>query len=283
MSFLIITGLSGAGKSTALNFLEDKGYFCVDNLPPVLLDKFAELCARSDMQRIAVVIDIRGGKFFDDFFQQLTILKKNGINYEIIFLEASDRTIISRYKETRRRHPLAEEGRILEAIQKERELLEELKGQAGRIIDTSHIDVKGLKQELQDLYDFQRDEKKNLSIDITSFGFKYGIPLDADIVLDVRFLPNPYYVDFLKEKTGREQDVIDYIEKWPITEEFFQRLFSFIEFLLPEYHKEGKSHLGIAIGCTGGQHRSVFTVDKLKDFLEKKEFLVRSEHRDIDK
>ena len=283
MDILIITGLSGAGKSKALNFFEDKGYFCVDNLPPALLAKFTELCQHSEMNKIAIVIDIRGEKFFDAFFEQIGTLKDKQINYEIIFLEASDKTLISRYKETRRRHPLAEEGRILDAIQKERSILEEIKGKAGRIIDTSELNVREFQAELKDIYDFQRDEKRSLAIDITSFGFKYGIPLDADMVFDVRFLPNPYYVDFLKEKTGKEKKVEEYILKWPVTRKFYDKFFAFIDFLLPEYNQEGKSHLGIAIGCTGGQHRSVLTAEKLEEYLLDRDFLVRTEHRDINK
>lgn len=279
----MITGLSGAGKSKALNFFEDRGYFCVDNLPPALLAKFAELCQHSDMDKIAIVIDIRGEKFFDDFFEQISYFKKNDINYEILFLEASDSTLITRYKETRRRHPLAEEGRILDAIKKERTLLERLKGKAGRIIDTSRLDVKTFFEELSDFVGFQQDEKENLLIDITSFGFKYGIPRDADMVFDVRFLPNPYYVDFLKNKTGEDDRVEEYIMKWPVTGSFYEKFFDFIEFLLPEYTREGKSHLGIAIGCTGGKHRSVVTANKVKEFLLESDYTTRLEHRDINK
>ncbi len=283
MDFLIITGLSGAGKSVALNFFEDKGYFCVDNLPPVLLDKFAELCLHSKLLKIAIVIDIRGGHFFDSLFKKLSYLKENGINYEIIFLEASDKILISRFKETRRRHPLGGEGRILEAIQKERHLLEEIKGKASRIIDTSNYQKKDFYNELQEVYNFRKNENDALSIYIISFGFKYGIPLDADMVFDVRFLPNPYYVKHLKEKTGQEKKIKDYIMKWPVSQDFYHRFFGFIKFLLPEYKKEGKSHLGIAIGCTGGKHRSVVTANLLKEKLVEQDFNVVVEHRDIKK
>ncbi|MFW5788202.1 MAG: RNase adapter RapZ [Halanaerobiales bacterium] len=283
MDFIIITGLSGAGKSTALNFFEDEGYFCVDNLPPALLTKFAELCKFSDMDRIAIVIDIRGKKFFDAFFEQISYLKDNQFNYDIIFLEASNKTLISRYKETRRRHPLAREGRVLDAIRKERSLLEEIKGKAGRIIDTSEMNIKEFQEDLKEISDFRNKNKQRLAIDITSFGFKYGIPLDADMVFDVRFLPNPYYVDVLKEKTGQEKEVEEYIMKWPVTRDFYNKFFSFIEFLLPEYNQEGKSHLGIAIGCTGGHHRSVLTAEKLKEHLYARDYPARVEHRDIEK
>ena len=281
MEFLIITGLSGAGKTVALNFFEDKGYFCVDNLPPALLTKFAELCRHSELKKIAIVIDIRGEKFFDAFFKQITYLKEHDISYEIIFLEASDKTLISRFKESRRPHPLGDEGRMYDAIQKERFLLEELKGKASRIINTSELGIDKFYQELEKIYDFQQDEHRNMSISIVSFGFKYGAPMDSDLVFDVRFLPNPYYVEALKNKTGQEKEVKKYVLKWPVTQAFYDKLFSFIKFLLPEYKKEGKSHLGIAIGCTGGKHRSVVTANSLKNELMNLDYRVVVEHRDI--
>ncbi len=283
MEFLIITGMSGAGKSVALDFFEDMGYFCIDNLPPAFLDKFAELCRHSELKKIAIVIDIRGREFFNALFGELSKLDKKGLNYEILFLEASDESLIRRYKETRRKHPLDIEGRILDAILKERGLLEEIRGKANKIIDTSKLAKKELYNELKHIYSFHKIDKNSMSISIISFGYKYGIPMDADMVFDVRFLPNPYYVSSLKEHTGEEDLVQDYILKWPITEKFYKKFFDFIEFLLPEYKKEGKSHLMLAIGCTGGKHRSVTTAIRLKDYLLKRGYRVIVEHKDIHK
>ncbi|MFP4017235.1 MAG: RNase adapter RapZ [Halanaerobiales bacterium] len=283
MELLIITGMSGAGKSVVLDFFEDMGYFCIDNLPPAFLNKFAELCRHSKLQKIAIVIDIRGREFFNALFGELTLLEKKNLNYEILFLEASDETLIRRYKETRRKHPLDKEGRILDAILKERSLLEELRGKANKIIDTSRLARRELYNELKRVYSSHQIDKNTMSVSIISFGYKYGIPMDADMVFDVRFLPNPYYVSSLKEHTGEEQVVQDYVLKWPITEKFYNKFFDLIEFLLPEYKKEGKSHLMIAIGCTGGKHRSVTTAIKLKDHLLKKGYRVSVEHKDIQK
>ncbi|MFW5787040.1 MAG: RNase adapter RapZ [Halanaerobiales bacterium] len=283
MKFLIITGMSGAGKSLALNFFEDRGYFCVDNLPPALISKFGEICLHSELDKIAVVSDIRGREFFAALFSKVSHLEEIGINYEILFLEASDETLIKRYKETRRRHPLDKEGRILDAIRKERKMLEELRGRASNIIDTSEMSIKEFNKELKRVFSFQQLDQTDLSISIISFGFKYRIPKDADMVFDVRFLPNPHYVSFLKDKTGEDEDVQKYILKWPVSLKFYDKFFDFIDFLLPEYTKEGKSHLSIAIGCTGGQHRSVFTAEKLQDHLDERGYRTAVEHRDIDK
>ncbi len=283
MKFLIVTGLSGAGKSVALNYFEDKGYFCVDNMPSALLSKFAELCYHSELEKIAVVIDIRGGQFFDSLSANLSYLKDNNIEFEILFLEASTKTLISRYKETRRRHPLKEEGRVYDAINKEKKILEKLRGMANKIIDTSDLSIKQLYSELQKVYDFQHSDKQSLSISIISFGFKYGIPMDTDLLFDVRFLPNPHYVDSLKRKTGKDKEVEDYVMKWPVTQTFYEKFLDLIIFLLPEYNREGKSHLSIAIGCTGGKHRSVTLACKLKDYLKVHNYQAAVEHRDIDK
>ncbi len=283
MKFILITGMSGAGKSTTLNFFEDSGYFCVDNLPPALISKFAELCLHSELNKIAVVCDIRGGKFFDALTEKLNYLEANQINHEILFLEASDKALVDRYKETRRRHPLEEEGRVLDAIREERKRLEQLRGKAHNVIDTSSISIKELKQKLRRDYIGGDEDLQSLTINIISFGFKYGIPLDADNVFDVRFLANPYYVDSLRELTGKDKEVEDYIMKWPITKRFYDKFFELIEFLIPEYEKEGKSHLSIAIGCTGGHHRSVATAIQLKDFLDSQGYKVTVNHRDINK
>ncbi|MFW5981795.1 MAG: RNase adapter RapZ [Halanaerobiaceae bacterium] len=283
MEFLIITGMSGAGKSVALDFFEDMDYFCIDNLPPAFINKFAELCRHSKMKKIAIVIDIRGREFFNALFGELTLMEKEGFNYEILFLEASDEALIRRFKETRRKHPLDTEGRILESILKERSLLEEIRGKAHKIIDTSNLSTKELFAELKRIYSFHKIDKETMSLSIISFGYKYGMPLDSDMVFDVRFLPNPHYVNSLKNHTGEEKIVQDYVMKWPLTEKFYKKFFDFIEFLLPEYRKEGKSHLMIAIGCTGGKHRSVTTAIKLRDHLLKKDYRVILEHRDINK
>lgn len=282
MDFLLITGMSGAGKSLALNHFEDRGYFCVDNLPPALISKFAKLCLQSDLNKIALVSDIRGREFFNELFQELAKIEKMNLNYNILFLEASDDILIRRYKESRRRHPLDEEGRVLDSIERERKLLEELRGRATKIIDTGELKIDELKAELNQLF-FSGQKKDLLHLSLISFGFKYGIPRDADLVMDVRFLPNPYYVDSLKEKTGNQIEVQDYVLKWPVTNKFYHKFFDLIDFLLPEYEKEGKSHLSIAIGCTGGKHRSVTTVNKLKEFLAEKDFKISIEHRDLDK
>lgn len=282
MDFLLITGMSGAGKSLALNHFEDRGYFCVDNLPPALISKFAKLCLQSDLNKIALVSDIRGREFFNELFQELAKIEKMDLNYNILFLEASDDILIRRYKESRRRHPLDEEGRVLDSIERERKLLEELRGRATKIIDTGELKIDELKAELNQLF-FSDQQNDLLHLSLISFGFKYGIPRDADLVMDVRFLPNPYYVDSLKEKTGNQTEVQDYVLKWPVTNKFYHKFFDLIDFLLPEYEKEGKSHLSIAIGCTGGKHRSVTTVNKLKEFLANKDFKISIEHRDLDK
>ena len=283
MDFLLITGMSGAGKSLALNFFEDRGYFCVDNLPPALITKFAKLCLHSEMNKIAIVSDIRGREFFEALYSQLSNLEEMNIDHEILYLEASNETLIRRYKETRRKHPLDEEGRMIEAIKKERKLMEEFRGKSTNIIDTSRLSVKEFNKELESIYSFAEGEENKISISIVSFGFKYGMPKDADLVFDVRFLPNPHYVNHLKDKTGKDKEVQDYIFKWPVANKFYNKLFDFIEFLIPEYVKEGKSHLSIAIGCTGGQHRSVFTALKLKEFIENKDYRAVIKHRDIDK
>ncbi len=282
MEFLLITGMSGAGKSLTLNYFEDRGYFCVDNLPPALISKFAELCIQSDLDRIALVSDIRGREFFNELFVELEKLENLNLNYNVLFLEASNEVLIRRYKESRRRHPLDEAGRILDAIEQERKILEEIRGRATKIIDTGELKKSELQEELNNCY-FAETNKSTLHISLISFGFKYGIPRDADLVIDVRFLPNPYYVDSLKNKTGEDTVVQNYVMKWPVTNKFYNKFFDLIEFLLPEYKNEGKSHLSIALGCTGGKHRSVTTVLKLAESLKDLPYNINIEHRDIEK
>ncbi len=279
---VIITGMSGAGKTQVMRFMEDLGYFCVDNLPPALIPKFAELCEQSAgrVTKIALVVDIRGGEFFDQLMQVLGEMDQQDILTEVLFLEASDETLIHRYKETRRRHPLAPEGRISEGIRRERDRLEYVRGRATHIIDTSNLTTQQLKERITELYENANDTVR-LHITIVSFGFKYGIPLDADMVFDVRFLPNPFYVEPLRRKSGENQLVQEYISKWPVTHQFLNRLQSFVDFLIPHYVKEGKSQLVIAVGCTGGLHRSVFVSTKIRDLLVGQGYQVSLEHRDI--
>ncbi len=279
---VIITGMSGAGKTQVVRVMEDLGYFCVDNLPPALIPKFAELCDQSSgrVSRIALVVDIRGGEFFDELIHVLSELDRESLMAEVLFLEASDTTLIQRYKETRRRHPMAPQGRISEGIRLERDRLEYVRGRSTHIIDTSNLSPAQLKERITELYGGGSEQIK-LSINVVSFGFKYGIPLDADMVFDVRFLPNPFYVESLRCKSGEDQEVRDYIVKWPVTHQFLTRLQSFIDFLVPHYVKEGKSQLVIAIGCTGGMHRSVFVAGKIRDSLSDQGYQVALEHRDI--
>lgn len=282
--FVIITGLSGAGKSQAVHSFEDLGYFCIDNLPPMLIPKFAEVAAQSDgkINRIALVSDIRGGDFFSNLQEALQMLRGIGFDYEVLFLEADDEVLICRFKETRRRHPLASLGSISEGIKEERKLLSEIRGQADKIIDTSDFSPQQLKEEITTLY-AQGSEEENILITLVAFGFKYGVPLDSDLVFDVRFLPNPHYVEHLRPLTGCDENVKEYVWKWSITHKFFQKLVDMVEFLVPCYIKEGKPQLVISIGCTGGKHRSVAIVNELEKILKGKNFKVITEYRDISK
>ncbi len=280
--FVIITGLSGAGKSETVRCFEDLGYFCVDNLPPVLIPKFAELCAQSDgrINKIALVVDIRGGSFFDDIFEALENLEQNGFTYETLYLEAREEVLIRRFKESRRRHPLSSTGSILEGIRAEQERLQEIRGKATMIIDTSDLNARGLREIINQNYS-QLPQQEKMLVTVVSFGFKNGLPLDADLIFDVRFLPNPHYVDSLRELTGNHAEVANYVLKWPLAVRFLSKLYDFIDFLGPQYVKEGKTNLIIGIGCTGGQHRSVTIANKLGDFLRTKGYRVIVDHRDI--
>jgi len=284
IKFVIVSGLSGAGKTQAIWSLEDLGFFCVDNLPPTLIPKFAELCAQSEgrINKIALVVDIRGGGFFDAVYDSLENLRELGIKYEILFLEASDETLVRRFKESRRPHPLSPDGGILEGIREERARLEELKGKAHQIIDTSNLTNKQLKEQITSMYGVDKQEQ-SLNITVMSFGYKYGIPMDADLVFDVRFLPNPHYIEELRPLTGNDKEIQDYVLDSPISRTFIRKFYSLIKFLLPHYIKEGKTSLAIAIGCTGGRHRSVTMANKLVDLLDQKNYNVIKRHRDIDK
>lgn len=278
---VIITGLSGAGKTQAIRCLEDLGYFCVDNLLPGLVPKFVELLdqAQEHLKKAAVVMDIRGGRFFSSVFEALDYLDASGIKYEILFLEAMDEALVRRYKETRRRHPLTPEGRILEGIMEERRRLEELRGRASKVIDTSELSPIELREQLRELY--AGDRQGRLVVTVMSFGFKYGIPLDADLVMDVRFLPNPHYDEVLRPLTGKEEKVQQYVLGSQVTHTFLESFINLLSFLLPYYIQEGKSHLVVAIGCTGGQHRSVVLAEKVAEALRARQYRVSLKHRDI--
>ena len=285
MRFVIVTGMSGAGKSTALKMLEDMGYFCVDNLPIMLLPKFAEMITtpNTEVNRVALGIDIRSGQSLDGLEEQLEEMYTRGIDYEILFLDAKSNVLVKRYKETRRQHPLGGVGHIDVGIAKERERIAFLKMRATYILDTSRMLTRELKAELEKIF-VEGKDFKNLYVTIMSFGFKYGIPEDADLVFDVRFLPNPYYIEDLKAKTGNDKEVQEYVLNNERADVFLEKLTGMIDFLLPNYIWEGKNHLVIAIGCTGGKHRSVTLANCLYDFVKKQEqYGVRIDHRDIGK
>lgn len=282
---VIITGMSGAGKTIAVQSMEDLGFFCVDNLPPVLIPKFAELIEQSQgrIGKVALVIDLRGREFFTSLSESLRYIQENyTYSYDILFLDCTDSVLVQRYKETRRRHPLAPEGLPLEGIKLERELLEELKGLATQVIDTSNLKPLALKEKI--IQQFKSVSQRNMMINMTSFGFKYGIPIDADLIFDVRFLPNPHYEDHLRPKTGQDAEVYDYVMKWPSTQTFLTKLLDMLNFLIPQYNKEGKSQIVIGIGCTGGKHRSVALAEYLGKVMGDRETeVVRISHRDADR
>ncbi|MFD1957047.1 RNase adapter RapZ [Paenibacillus thailandensis] len=282
---VIITGMSGAGKTIAVQSLEDLGFFCVDNLPPVLIPKFAELIDQSNgkIGKVALVIDLRGREFFTALSESLHFLRNNStISFEIVFLDARDDVLVQRYKESRRRHPLAPDGMPLEGIHLERRMLQDLKGSASLVIDTSSLKPSQLKDRI--ISRFVSGGQSTLSVNVISFGFKYGIPIDADLIYDVRFLPNPHYVDQLRPHTGQNPDVYDYVMKWPETQQFLTKLLDMLQFLIPLYRKEGKSQVVIGIGCTGGKHRSVAISEYLGRMLGASDTeRVRVTHRDADR
>lgn len=283
MRFIIVTGLSGAGKTEATRSLEDMGYFCVDNLPPKLIPKFAEACVQSQgkINKVALVIDIRGGIFFDDLFESLNYLKNQEFKYEILFLDASDEVLVKRFKETRRSHPLAPGSRIITGINEERSRLREVKDRADIIIDTSKYAIKDLREEMTKNYGDVEQPEKQLSVTILSFGFKYGIPVDSDLVFDVRFIPNPFYIPELKPYSGNDEPVKNYVLAQEETKGFIKRVDELLEFLIPNYKKEGKRQLIISIGCTGGRHRSVAIANAIYESLNSKNYNISVEHRDI--
>lgn len=285
MRFVIVTGMSGAGKSTALKMLEDVGYFCVDNLPVPLVPKLAELLLvpNSEINKIALGMDIRSGQAFSELENVLSELTQSGLDYEILFLDSKDEVLVKRYKETRRNHPLAGDGRVDSGIRKERDKLKVLREKADYILDTSQLLTRELKAELTKIF-VENKEFKNLYITILSFGFKYGIPSDSDLVFDVRFLPNPYYIEEMRPQTGNDKEVRDFVMQNRKTGEFLQKLEDMVRFLIPNYITEGKHQLVIAIGCTGGKHRSVTLANALYESLKKEEnYGIKIEHRDIEK
>jgi RNase adapter protein RapZ len=283
IQLVIITGMSGAGKTVAIQSFEDLGFFCVDNLPPTLLPKFLELMKESGnkMNKVALVMDLRGREFFDHLFQALDDLAETSwLTPQILFLDADDSALVRRYKETRRSHPLAQSGLPLEGISQERELLEELKGRAKQIYNTSTMKPRELREKI--LTEFSMNKQSIFTVNVTSFGFKHGIPIDADLVFDVRFLPNPHYIDHMRPKTGLDEDVSTYVLKWNETQKFLEKVTDLLGFMLPHYKREGKSQLVVAIGCTGGQHRSVALSEYIGHFFEK-DYHTKISHRDIKK
>lgn len=285
MEFLIVTGLSGSGKSGVINVLEDIGYYCIDNIPPQLIPKFAEICIRSEkiIHNVAIVTDIRGGELFFELDKGLEYFRDNGLDYKILFLDASDDVLIRRYKETRRRHPLDEQchGSITQAIATERDMLSSVRENADYYIDTSELSVAQLKENVYEL--FLENPNDSMVVKVMSFGFKFGCAREADLVFDVRCLPNPFYIPELKTHTGLEECVSGYVMNFDQSKELLERLTSLIDFLLPLYHAEGKSQLVVAFGCTGGKHRSVTFAEEMYKHLTEKKVKCRISHRDIEK
>lgn len=280
---VVISGPSGSGKSTAIKALEDLGYYCVDNMPVALLPKFMELLARSgEIAKVAAVIDVRERAFLKDVAQVFSDLKFSGYNLELVYLEASDDALVRRFSETRRRHPLAAEESPLEGLTKERELLKELKSLADRVVDTTEFNVHELREAIKEFFSGPVTREK-MALNFISFGYRYGLPPDADLVIDVRFLPNPYFVDSLKRHDGLEQSVRDYILSREEAKEFLKRFRGFLDYLIPLYWKEGKSYLTIAVGCTGGKHRSVAMVEAIAEGIGTAMVSIRKRHRDIGK
>ena len=283
MRFVIVTGMSGGGKSTALRMLEDAGFYCVDNLPVPLIEKFVELIAmpNSEVSKVALGLDVRADQPFEDAQKVLEKLKENGYSFEILFMEAGDQVLLKRYKETRRMHPLSPEGRVEDGIRKERKILQDIRSKADYVIDTSKLLTRELKEEIDHIF-VQNEEYNSLMVTILSFGFKHGIPADADLVFDVRFLPNPFYIDELKYKTGNDKEVQDYVMSFPEAEIFIDKLCDILSFLIPNYVKEGKYQLVIGIGCTGGKHRSVTLANRLYSRMKNKgNYGLKIAHRDV--
>ncbi len=283
VEFLVVTGLSGAGKSHAAHALEDLGFFCVDNLPPTLIPRFAELVLHADgrVGRAAVVVDVRSGEFFDELTEALQHLEALGLPYRILFLDASDEVLVRRFHETRRKHPLTGSGSVLEGIQAERERLRPLRERAHRILDTSEMRPGDLRAELQNLFGQATGRGLGCAVTVVSFGYKHGLPLDADMVFDTRFLPNPHYVEELRDRSGLDPEVRKYVFASERTRDFWERLLEMVLFLLPELEREGRTDVTVAVGCTGGRHRSVAVAEELVRVLRERGYQARARHRDI--
>lgn len=282
LDLVVITGMSGAGKTVAVQSFEDLGYFCIDNMPPNLIPKFWELIKESGkITKIALVVDLRSRAFFEEIQAMLVEIENTAfINTRVLFLDASDSELVSRYKETRRTHPLAMDGLITEGIRKERAILEELKADASFVIDTTQLSPRQLREQINE--EFRSSNDTGFRIEMVSFGFKYGLPIDADIVMDVRFLPNPHYIDELRPLSGLEKPVYDYVMGFSATESFYQQFLTLLQTIMPGYVEEGKNNVMIAIGCTGGQHRSVALTQRIGDALAEN-YKVNITHRDKDK
>ena len=283
MKFLIVSGMSGAGKSKAASILEDFGFYCVDNMPVPLIPNFAEICManRGKYEKVALVTDVRGGETFNKLFEALDKLEQMGCPYEILFVEGSPETIIHRYKESRRKHPLGNPCTPIEdAVRSERQVLKTVRERANYIIDTTALSTAKLRDQLRHLF-ASEEPVAQMSVNVISFGFKYGIPIEADLVLDVRFLPNPFYIDELRHQCGLDQGVYDFVFQFQQTQDFMKYLERLIAFLLPLYNEEGKSALVIAVGCTGGQHRSVAITRALAEFIRRKGYQATESHRDM--
>lgn len=283
MRFVIVTGLSGAGKSQVIKCMEDIDFYCIDNIPPKLIPSFAEICYQSKLDKVALVTDLRGGEMFNQIFKAMEKLKNSNYDFEILFLEAADEILVKRYKETRKKHPLqAPDESVLDAIANERSLLSQIRGISDNIIDTSSLTSNQLKDQITSIYK-EGNKYEGIVTNVVSFGFKHGVPLDADLVFDVRFLPNPFYIKGLKEKSGLDKEVSEFVMNYDQSKTFLDKLNDMISFLIPYYIEEGKSQLVIAIGCTGGQHRSVTIAIKLYEYLKGKSHNVFLRHRDVNK
>ncbi|MDY6104883.1 MAG: RNase adapter RapZ [Acetatifactor sp.] len=283
MRFVVVTGMSGGGKRTALKMLEDAGYYCVDNLPVSLVERFMELISMpdSEINKVALGMDVRTDQSFQDATRILRELREKGYDFEILFMDADEQALIKRYKETRRIHPLASDGRVEEGIRKEREILENIRRTADYVIDTSNLLTRELKEELDRIF-VNNEDYNSLMVTIMSFGFKNGIPADADLVFDVRFLPNPFYIDEMRTKTGKDPEVRDYVMSFQESRDFLEKLTDMLLFLIPNYVKEGKYRLVVAIGCTGGKHRSVTLANALfEEMKDQGEYGLKLYHRDI--
>jgi len=285
MRFVIVTGMSGGGKSTVLKMLEDVGFYCVDNLPISLVEKFVELIStpNSEISKVALGLDVRSDQSFEDATRIITELKKKGSKFEVLFIDADEKVLMTRYKETRRVHPLALDGRVEDGVRRERRVLGNIRRSADYVIDTTNLLTRELKAELDRIF-VENGEYNSLMVTVMSFGFKYGIPADADLVFDVRFLPNPFYIEELKHKTGNDKEIQDFVMGYEEAEDFMGKLTDMIQFLIPNYVKEGKYRLVIAIGCTGGKHRSVTLANELyKRMKDKGNYGMKLYHRDIGK